>query len=223
MKEYKCPRCLYITKFKGHIRKHIHSKLVCARVSGGLDVVLKDWEDVILGNINPFDYFKLLVEHPLYVIEHDTPELKPIIINDYNKPYTDYIEGKHCDKVLRLNNFVDSCISIIKFIWMNPAHPENHSIFKMNKRDNSIKCFESGSVNEYTFEFKFKDILNIITDVLDRNESESDKYYDLVYILDNPEDHKVFYKELESALYRELYNHKEISLKSIKTINKYSI
>ena len=145
-----------------------------------------------------------------------------IVINNYTEPNTEYILSKHCDAALKNGNLTEGCLKMTRLIWFNSNHPENHSIYMSNKKDRSIQCMENGEVNEYKFDYKFKNIMDTILEVCERAEKESEIYYDLNDIFDNPDkpEYRKIYKEIEISLGKELYNRKEIVEASIKQFRK---
>lgn len=246
MVQYICPRCKYISNNKSDVKRHFNGKEMCNVVEGGIHINVKECQNVLLGKIDPLEY--LLMKTKLEEIQLKLEEIQlkynnniyynncqidnsvndnsvndnsvniQIVINPYNEPNTEYILSKHCDAALSNGNLVEGCIQMARLIWFNGNHPENHSIFKTNKKDNSVKCIENGKINEYTLNSKFQKIMEVVLNTFERSEKESERYYDLNDIFDNPEKHSKFFSILEHDLSKELYNHKDLVKSTIAKI-----
>lgn len=163
---------------------------------------------------------EMCVNRDMFTGDHNTVNniVNNIVINNYTEPNTDYILSKHCDAALKNGSLTDGCLQMARLIWFNTNHPENHCMYMSNKKDKSIKCVESGTENEYTFDYKFKAIMDVILEVFERTEKESDKAYDLNDIFENPNkpEYKSIYKEIENSLSKELYNKRGLVKETIK-------
>lgn len=159
MSKYQCPRCMYKFNNITAIKRHVKAKLSCKVDMDGVDIVLTDWEDDIMGSIDRVEYIKLKLENARLrnqgsnnnnndyhsnagvngiIIEGDNNSVNNnkvynLTINNYKEPNLDYIKDSVCRKLMKDINF--AIPGMLRYIYNNPEHPENHSLNKTNKKD----------------------------------------------------------------------------------------
>jgi hypothetical protein len=77
-----------------------------------------------------------------------------IYINQYNKVETNYIENDTMKDLLgkrSFTNLYDSLMEVIRIVYYNEKHPENHSIFIPNIRERYARVFDG---NNWVFKEK---------------------------------------------------------------------
>ena len=163
MVEYNCPRCGYTSSKKSNIKNHINRKIMCKTILS--DLIPKEYVDEILKGNKTNDELKLL-KREVKELKNTINELKrqsSTIINNNNDnstttttniinitlPHSDTNHEFLTDKdyIRCINRMILSVPHLIKHIYFNPAHPENHNIYISNIKENRLMVFDGKQWN----------------------------------------------------------------------------
>lgn len=203
---FTCPRCLYSTGKKSNIINHVNRNKLCKL--NNLDIIPKDYEDIILEN-NEL-YLKLLTKNCQLEKElsEAKKEIKKLTINgdhnhvgdnntdshnvtinnnntinisltDYNKPNVDFITRDLINNLLK--NTETTLGKLFQKIYLNPDHPENHSIKKTSYQNNVISVHENFIWNIKMQDDIYPSIKDELYGTVDMNcDSDDERKYDLL-------------------------------------------
>lgn len=181
--EYTCPRCLYTTKNRFNIIRHIDRKKLCNQVK--LDIKPQKYKEIITNNKNSIQF----IEYLLKVKELEN-KLKNVNVNlkNYNSPNLDYIGPK--DYISCMKDIDTAYLKMYKMIYFNPMHPENNSIRKTNKKDKFIELYKDGKWITSNVDTVLSEIKDIIYEALDKG-CNDDRLVDLGCRLDYDEKFRI--------------------------------
>lgn len=189
----KCPRCGYETKYRTTILRHTNRKKMCPNTLSDTipneDNIVKSSQktkcDTCAKNFSREDSLKRhqikcqsnakddrikelekklaekLAEAPQNVTINVQQNF--ILVGKYDDPDTEFLTDKHYKRAFNAKNLAN--VELAKILWMNPKHPENHSVIIPNiSRTDAKVCVGVGN------KFVLKDSDEVFTKMLENSE-----------------------------------------------------
>lgn len=197
--DYTCPRCMYNTKIRCNMIKHINKSRICKVVK--LNIKLNDYKDIILYNKYSVEHIESLLK--VDELSNKVKELEKsvginqsnvvngnnnttnninIVINSYDEPNLEYINERHYRVFMK--DMSTAYLNMYREIYFNNDHPENASLKKTNKKDKFIKFYKDGKWNIGNLDSIIPVVKEIVYEALDKG-SKDDRLNELVYKLEN--------------------------------------
>jgi uncharacterized C2H2 Zn-finger protein len=191
----KCPRCGYETKYRTTILRHTNRKNICSNTLSDIipneDNIIKaktkdhkcDICDKYFSREDSLKRHQIKCQSKakddrIKELEQKLAEkiAEPqnvtinvqqnfIMVGKYDDPDTEFLTDKHYKRAFRAKNLAN--VELAKILWMNPKHPENHSVIIPNiSRTDAKVCVGNGN------RFVLKDGDEVFTKML-----KSSEYY----------------------------------------------
>ena len=134
-------------------------------------------------------------------IKGDNNKVINIVINNYNTPNLEYIENKICKKLIK--NIDNAIPGMIKYIYNNSEHPENHILKKTNKKDSCIQVKQGDKWVDVRCENILNELIENVYLGYENGEVDSEQLQPLI---DKIADDTKFKKQTIKDLMIECYN-----------------
>lgn len=167
MPEYKCPRCNYKSYYKNDIKRHFNNKIQCKVAKDGMNVNVRENQDILLGNIDPMEYLKQDLK--IKELEEDLIKLKLELVK-YKKSGYIYILHNPSFESWGDNIYKVGCSEnperrLKDFSTSYPT--ESRLVYKSILFDNKLKAEQDlfKIINKYRFNTK-REFFDIPLDIL---------------------------------------------------------
>lgn len=141
--KFECPRCGYSTNIKCNMKKHIYKKKMCKPILQDIDIkdhvtnILTSDKDTIIKNLT-LEIKRLKQELDKY---KKTPKN---ILTSFDKPNLDYLTEEKIDECCSYHISLphEFIKDVIKLVYLNPEHKENHTVLCSNLRSGYINVYD---------------------------------------------------------------------------------